>query len=60
MAVERVVVMAGVAGAVAACAGPAALANRGHQAITAPPKVDFANIGGYHWPMNARWPGARR
>jgi hypothetical protein len=42
----RVAVLAGVAVAVAACGGPAAPANRGHQA-TAPPKVGFANIGGY-------------
>jgi pimeloyl-ACP methyl ester carboxylesterase len=43
----RVAVLAGVAVAVAGCGGPAAPANRGHQAITAPPKVGFANIGGY-------------
>ena len=43
----RVAALAGVAVAVAACGGPAAPANRGHQATTAPPKVGFANIGGY-------------
>jgi hypothetical protein len=43
----RVAVLAGVAVAVAACGGPAAPVDRGHQAITAPPKVSFANIGGY-------------
>ena len=43
----RVAALAGVAVAVAACGGPAAPGDRGHQAITAPPKVGFANIGGY-------------
>ena len=43
----RVAALAGVAVAVAACGGQAAPTNRGHQASTAPPKVGFANIGGY-------------
>ena len=43
----RLVVLAGVAVLIAACGGPATSANRGHQAISLPPKVGFANIGGY-------------